>query len=86
MLRNYLLMARAYLSASPAPRAPRERNPTDGLVLWAWLMAVLAPIVGFVLGAICAGRGRAGHGALVMVASLVMIPLWPVMIAAVLLG
>lgn len=70
----------------PTPAGVPPRNPTSGLVIWAWLLAVLVPLVGFILGAIAVAKGRTGHGVLTMILALAMVPLWPVMVAGLLFG
>ena len=77
--------ARLLQPAASRRRTPR-RDPTSGLVAWAWVMAVLLPLVGFILGAHRGGQGTHGHGVATMSLAVAMVFIWPMAIVAILVS
>ncbi len=57
--------------ADPQPAAPMETPMSDGMVVFAILMAIVAPIIGLLLGVWMLAKKRDGWGTVCIVVSLI---------------
>jgi hypothetical protein len=59
-------------------RSSTSQNEAGGLVVAAWVLTFLMPLIGFILGIILTAKNQTGHGVATMVVSV----LWVLLLLA----
>lgn len=63
------------------PRWPKERVGA-GVVVAGYVLAILIPIVGLIVGIIVAAKGRLGHGIAILTLSVIVMSVAAILIAS----
>jgi hypothetical protein len=75
-----------YVAPTEAQSTPKPDAASDGVVIAGYLMAILMPILGLIVGIVLMAKNRMGHGMAVMTTSVFAFFIWLAVLAAMAVG